>query len=81
MSEEPNPLPRVTFVKDGPIRIRGAVDLRDHRNAPIEHGDGVIMLCRCGHSKKKPFCDGSHARVGFRSEADAAGDAANEAAA
>lgn len=69
MSGEPAPLPRVTFIKNGPIRIRGTVELRDHRNAPIESGNGIVLLCRCGHSAKKPFCDGSHARVGFRTDA------------
>ncbi len=28
----------------------------------------VYALCRCGHSRKKPFCDGSHTRVGFDEE-------------
>jgi CDGSH-type Zn-finger protein len=31
----------------------------------------VISLCRCGHSDNKPFCDGSHARVGFQSVVEA----------
>jgi CDGSH-type Zn-finger protein len=31
----------------------------------------VISLCRCGHSQNKPFCDGTHARVGFQSEVEA----------
>jgi CDGSH iron-sulfur domain-containing protein 3 len=71
MADDAAALARVTFIKDGPIRIRGAVDLRDHLNAPIAAaGNGVVLLCRCGHSAKKPFCDGSHARVGFRSGAD-----------
>ena len=51
---------------DGPLRIRG--------NLEITSGTGRVVarvtqarLCRCGASNTKPFCDGSHARVGFRS--------------
>ena len=51
---------------DGPLRVRG--------NLEITSGTGRVVarvvqaaLCRCGASAKKPFCDGSHARVGFRS--------------
>jgi len=31
-------------------------------------GKPLAVLCRCGASNKKPYCDGSHARVGFRAE-------------
>jgi len=51
---------------DGPLQVRG--------NLEIVSGTGRVVarvqsakLCRCGGSNNKPFCDGSHARVGFRS--------------
>jgi CDGSH-type Zn-finger protein len=51
---------------DGPLRVRG--------NLEIVSGTGRVIaritnakLCRCGASGSKPFCDGSHARVGFKS--------------
>ena len=51
---------------DGPLRVRG--------NLEIISGTGRVVtrltsatLCRCGGSNTKPFCDGSHARNGFRS--------------
>ena len=52
--------------RDGPYKVRG--------NLEIISGTGRVVarvqsarLCRCGHSNTKPFCDGSHARVGFKS--------------
>lgn len=50
--------------KNGPYRITGGADLKDDtwgEGASREH----YALCRCGHSKNKPFCDGSHWYVKF----------------
>jgi CDGSH-type Zn-finger protein len=53
---------------DGPYRVEGPLTLIDaDANAfPLVAGQ-VVALCRCGHSERKPFCDGSHRRVGFES--------------
>ncbi len=67
-----------------PLAARnGAVDIRPQRNGPLVMrgnleicaGTGRTVdrvteaaLCRCGHSANKPFCDGSHARVGFKAD-------------
>ena len=57
--------PTVTVTDDGPYAVTGGIELMG-----VEFGDGASLehytLCRCGASKNKPFCDGSHWRVGFR---------------
>ncbi len=57
--------PMVTVTKDGPYAIAGGIALIDQQlgeGASSEH----YTLCRCGASKNKPFCDGSHWRIGFK---------------
>lgn len=57
---------KVTPQHNGPIRIEGEFEILDpNGNAFGLAGRTVISLCRCGHSANKPFCDGSHHRVGF----------------
>ncbi|MFF5992941.1 MULTISPECIES: CDGSH iron-sulfur domain-containing protein [Prauserella] len=56
----------VKAVDNGPYQIKGPIRLVDHENNSYELGPGrTTLLCRCGMSAKKPFCDGSHARNGF----------------
>lgn len=54
----------ITSLTDGPLEVAGEVE--------IMASDGTLIkqttksyLCRCGHSAKKPFCDGAHKREGF----------------
>jgi CDGSH-type Zn-finger protein len=53
----------------GPYVITGAVKLVDHQGNEFTLGEGKdnIALCRCGQSKNRPFCDGSHRTCGFQS--------------
>ncbi|MSR30966.1 MAG: CDGSH iron-sulfur domain-containing protein [Gemmataceae bacterium] len=53
---------------NGPFVIKGAIQVVDHAGAvfPIPAGKEVVALCRCSHSKNKPFCDGSHNTCGFQ---------------
>ncbi len=58
---------QITPQPDGPLFVRGRLtvatpqgDLKETRAA----------LCRCGASGNKPFCDGTHSKIGWRSEAD-----------
>jgi hypothetical protein len=68
---EPDFEPSIGIVEDpaqeisGPLWIRGGI--------PVVAADGTnyetrnrITLCRCGASRNKPFCDGTHAAIGFR---------------
>ena len=50
---------------NGPLFIRGKLRITGPGNQLIRE-DTRVALCRCGHSENKPFCDGSHRRVGFR---------------
>lgn len=56
--------PAITIEKNGPYRITGSIELKDAEwgaGASREH----YTLCRCGVSRNKPFCDGSHAGLNF----------------
>lgn len=51
---------------NGPYVIDGEVNLVDHEGNPVPTKPGKrISLCRCGASVTKPFCDGTHSRIGF----------------
>jgi CDGSH-type Zn-finger protein len=56
----------VTFYEDGPLVVRGQFTLASQDGQPIPPGRRTVALCRCGRSAIKPFCDGTHARTGFR---------------
>ena len=70
--------PAISVQRNGPYRVTGGVPLV--RKSPVmsEHGEPIgwekgdaltsgqhYLLCRCGQSSNKPFCDGTHAKVGF----------------
>lgn len=51
---------------DGPYKVTGPVRVVDADGVAFQLPAGTsIVLCRCGHSQTKPFCDASHRRVGF----------------
>ena len=56
----------VTPYENGPLIVRGPVELLTQDGQRIEPGRKTIALCRCGRSGTKPFCDGSHKAVSFR---------------
>lgn len=55
----------VTPYPNGPLILRGDFVIVDPDGTRVDPGRRTVALCRCGRSALKPFCDGSHARVGF----------------
>ena len=53
--------------ENGPLLVKGMVKVVDHlgNEFPLPVGKDSIALCRCGQSKSRPFCDGSHRQCGF----------------
>jgi CDGSH-type Zn-finger protein len=54
--------------ENGPLLLPAKFRIVDHlgNEFPLAAGKENIALCRCGHSKSKPFCDGSHRTCGFQ---------------
>ncbi len=48
----------------GPYKVTGPVTLTDAAGTPLPLPEGSLVLCRCGRSRTKPYCDSSHAREG-----------------
>lgn len=58
----------ITACPNGPLIVRGPIELVDEHGDPVERRRRTVALCRCGASAIRPFCDGSHRVVGFRTE-------------
>jgi CDGSH-type Zn-finger protein len=78
VAEQSNTTPMISVTRDGPYLIDGGLPLTRRRMVLSEFGEPMawqvteelepgdrVALCRCGQSAAKPFCDGSHVRVGF----------------
>lgn len=64
--QEPQPEETIINARhNGPLYVRGHLRITGPGGRLIRE-DTRVALCRCGHSENKPFCDGSHRRVGFR---------------
>jgi CDGSH-type Zn-finger protein len=62
----------ITPYRDGPLLVRGPVALLDPSGREIVSQRDPIALCRCGKSRIKPFCDGTHKLSGFTAPTPAA---------
>jgi len=52
---------------NGPLRVKGNLEIIGGSGKTIKRVQSA-SLCRCGASANKPFCDGSHAKISFRSD-------------
>jgi len=71
---------KLTIAKNGPLRVSdpdGEIELVDHDGAPVVPANPKqFSICRCGASVKKPFCDGTHSKIGFQSAVQAVPESA-----
>jgi len=61
----------ITPYRDGPLLVRGPFRLVDQDGREIDPGRETVALCRCGKSRLRPFCDGTHKLVRFRAPSGA----------
>ena len=62
---EPELAAEIGVIDDGPLWVTGSIEVRSPDGTAIETRNRVT-LCRCGQSRTKPLCDGSHRDAGFR---------------
>lgn len=55
-----------TIIKNGPVKVTGKFVLTGSDGKHLSVEGEEVSLCRCGGSKNKPFCDGSHHSNGFK---------------
>ncbi len=56
----------ITIRRNGPLVVQGPFQFIDSNGQTITVDKPVIALCRCGGSTNKPFCDGTHSKIGFQ---------------
>lgn len=55
----------IEVVENGPLMVYGNIVIKD-KEGKETHKNKVTAFCRCGHSKNKPYCDGSHVKEEFK---------------
>jgi 3-phenylpropionate/trans-cinnamate dioxygenase ferredoxin subunit len=61
---------KITIIPKGPLLVSGdlsALEIAGSDGQAVDFSDkNKIFLCRCGASVNKPFCDGTHSKIGFQ---------------
>ncbi|HEX8744790.1 MAG TPA: CDGSH iron-sulfur domain-containing protein [Thermoleophilaceae bacterium] len=61
----------ITPYRDGPLIVRGPFRMTDQNGNEIAVDRETVALCRCGKSRMRPFCDGTHKLVRFQAPSEA----------
>jgi CDGSH-type Zn-finger protein len=61
--------PTIEPTKNGPYKVENLTNLKNYKGEPHD-AKPMMFLCRCGGSSNKPFCDGTHIKIGFIDEKD-----------
>ncbi len=70
VTEASAPAVKITVRPNGPFRVEGPISLVDVNGQEWDlTGKPAVSLCRCGLSSKRPFCDGTHGREGWKCDA------------
>jgi CDGSH-type Zn-finger protein len=59
-----DPAQHISVTENGPYMVEGRVEVVNGAGE-VASREGKVFLCRCGGSQNKPFCDGTHKRIGF----------------
>ncbi|MGD2218298.1 MAG: CDGSH iron-sulfur domain-containing protein [Gemmatimonadales bacterium] len=70
LPEEFEPGGRLTLtpLANGPVLVKGSLEVRSADGETSSYHEVQAALCRCGGSSKKPFCDGTHKKIGFSAD-------------
>ena len=67
----------IATIKNGPYIVKGEFELRD-AEGNVYPAEKRMALCRCGASTTKPFCDGTHSKIGFQAAEKAVPESAED---
>ena len=65
---------KITALDNGPCLVGGPVVVVDAEGSGFSSKRETVALCRCGGSTTRPFCDGTHSKIGFRASQRAVRD-------
>jgi CDGSH-type Zn-finger protein len=61
-------VPEIVACPNGPLLVRGNVRIVTPDGEPVPRDRRTVALCRCGVSTLKPYCDGTHKAINFRTD-------------